>query len=363
MLRLLIEIVDNKALLGARASAEAGDPKVDARRSLLEAWLPAALAEAHQLQGWTQATAGELQPASADASFRRYFRWSDGAHSLVIMDAPPEQEDVRPFIRIAGLLAAAGVKTPAILAADPQQGFLLLEDLGARTYLQSIQAGVSDAELERLFAGAISTLLRWQASSRPGELPDYDEAILRRELALFPDWFVARHLQRTLTAEQRADWEALGDILLASHMAESRLFVHRDYMPRNLMTAPGEPGVLDFQDALYGPASYDITSLFADAFFNLPLAAREHWLRRYWEQARAAGIDLPERFDTFLGQSRLMGVQRHLKVLGIFARIRYRDGKSHYLEDAPRFVQYLRDACDRDARLAPLSRLLDSLEL
>ena len=363
MLRLLIEIVDNKALLGARASAEAGDPRVDARRGLLEAWLPAALAEAHRVQGWAQAGAGELQPASADASFRRYFRWSDGAHSLIIMDAPPEQEDVRPFIRIAGLLATAGVKTPAILAADPQQGFLLLEDLGARTYLQSIQAGVSEAELERLFAGAISTLVRWQASSRPGELPDYDEAVLRRELGLFPDWFVGRHLQRELTAEQLADWDVLCDTLLASHLAENRVFVHRDYMPRNLMTAPGEPGVLDFQDALYGPASYDITSLFADAFFNLPLAEREHWVRRYWEQARAAGIALPERFEAFLGQSRLMGVQRHLKVLGIFARIRYRDGKPHYLDDAPRFVQYLRDACDRDQRLAPLGRLLDSLEL
>ncbi|MCO5785667.1 aminoglycoside phosphotransferase [Pseudomonas sp. G11-1] len=363
MLRLLIEIVDNKALLGARASAEAGDPKVDARRSLLEAWLPAALAEAHQRQGWAQVGAGELQPASADASFRRYFRWSDGAHSLIIMDAPPEQEDVRPFIRIAGLLAAAGVKTPAILAADPQQGFLLLEDLGARTYLQSIQAGVSDAELERLYAGAISALVRWQASSRPGELPEYDEAVLRRELALFPDWFVARHLQHELNAEQRADWETLCTTLLDSHLAENKVFVHRDYMPRNLMTAPGEPGVLDFQDALYGPASYDVTSLFADAFFNLPLAERERWVGRYWEQARAAGIDLPAHFDTFLGQSRLMGVQRHLKVLGIFARIRYRDGKPHYLEDAPRFVQYLRDACDSDARLAPLSRLLDSLEL
>src|SRR5690606_16695175 len=274
MLRLLIEIVDNKALLGARASAEAGDPIVDARRRLLEAWLPAAVAEAHQAQGWAQAGAGELQPASADASFRRYFRWSDGAHSLIIMDAPPEQEDVRPFIRIAGLLAAAGVKTPAILAADPQQGFLLLEDLGARTYLQSIQAGVSEAELERLFAGAISTLVRWQASSRPGELPDYDEAVLRRELGLFPDWFVGRHLQRELTAEQLADWDILCETWLASHLAEHRVFVHRDYMPRNLMTAPGEPGVLDFQDALYGPASYDITSLFADAFFNLPLAER-----------------------------------------------------------------------------------------
>ncbi|MEJ6656025.1 MAG: phosphotransferase [Pseudomonas sp.] len=325
--------------------------------------MPTALSEARGHQDWTEEGAGQLAPASTDASFRRYFRWSDAKHSLIIMDAPPEQEDVRPFMRIAGLLADAGVKTPAILAADPQQGFLLMEDLGARTYLQSIQAGVTDAELERMFDGAISTLVRWQASSRPGELPDYDEAVLRRELELFPDWFVGRHLQRTLSAEQRADWETLCRVLLDSHLAESRVFVHRDYMPRNLMTAPGEPGVLDFQDALYGPASYDVTSLFADAFFNLPLTERENWIQRYWQQARTAGIALPERFDDFLGQSRLMGVQRHLKVLGIFARIRYRDGKPHYLEDAPRFIRYLRDACASDARLAPLVRLLDSLEL
>ncbi|PRB80840.1 aminoglycoside phosphotransferase [Pseudomonas sp. MYb185] len=336
---------------------------MDARRNLLEAWLPSALSAAQRQRGWGEVGAGQLQPASSDASFRRYFRWSDGQHSLIIMDAPPEHEDVRPFIRIGGLLAAAGVKTPEILAADPQQGFLLLEDLGARTYLESIQAGVTAEELERLFAGAISTLVRWQASSRPGELPDYDEAVLRRELQLFPEWFVARHLQREWDAAQQADWDALCRLLLDSHLAESRLFVHRDYMPRNLMTAPGEPGVLDFQDALYGPASYDVTSLFADAFFNLPLAEREGWIRRYWQQARAAGIALPEQFDEFLGQSRLMGVQRHLKVLGIFARIRYRDGKPRYLEDAPRFIRYLRDASDNDSRLRPLERLLDSLGL
>ncbi len=308
---------------------------IDVRRSLLDAWLPSALARAHQQSGWGEVRAGELKAATADASFRRYFRWSDGEHSLLIMDAPPLQEDVQPFIRIAGLLAEAGVHTPEILAADLEQGFLLLEDL----------------------------LIRWQASSQPGELPDYDEAILRRELQLFPEWFVADHLQRQLTTEQQADWDALCRVLLDSHLAESKVFVHRDYMPRNLMTAPGEPGVLDFQDALYGPVSYDVTSLFADAFFNLPLADREDWIRRYWDLARAAGIAVPEQFTEFLGQSRLMGVQRHLKVLGIFARIRYRDGKPHYLEDAPRFIQYLRDAAASDTRLVPLTRLLDSLEL
>ena len=336
---------------------------MDARQKLLQAWLPTALAQAHQRKGWGEVRPGQLQPASADASFRRYFRWSDGQRSLIIMDAPPPQEDVRPFIRIGDLLADAGVHTPEILAADTDQGLLLMEDLGARTYLESIQAGITPAEFERLFAGAIQVLVRWQLTSRPGVLPDYDEAVLRRELQLFPEWFVGRHLDRQLNADQQADWESLCAVLLDSHLAEHRVFVHRDYMPRNLMTAPGEPGVLDFQDALYGPASYDVTSLFADAFFNLPLDEREAWVQRYWEQARAAGMALPERFEAFLGQSRLMGVQRHLKVLGIFARIRYRDGKPRYLEDAPRFIQYLRDACGRDVQLAPLTRLLDSLGL
>lgn len=336
---------------------------MDVRRELLEVWLPAALSAAHQLCGWGTVKNGELRPATADASFRRYFRWSDGSHSLIIMDAPPEQEDVRPFIRIAGLLAAAGVRTPRILAADPEQGFLLLEDLGASTYLQSIQAGVTPEQFEHMFTRALETLVRWQLTSRPGELPDYDEAVLRRELELFPQWFIGKHLEHELDAAQQADWDQLCHLLLSSHLAETKVFVHRDYMPRNLMTAAGEPGVIDFQDALYGPASYDVTSLFADAFFNLPLTEREAWTRRYWELARAAGIALPEQFTEFLGQSRLMGVQRHLKVLGIFARIRYRDGKPHYLEDAPRFIRYLRDAAANDSRLAVLTRLLDSLGL
>ena len=336
---------------------------MDARQQQLQAWLPSALDEAHRRKAWGQVRPGKLQPASADASFRQYFRWSDGERSLIIMDAPPPQEDIRPFIRIAGMLAEAGVHTPEMLAADPRQGFLLMEDMGARTYLESIQAGISAEQFEHLYAGAIQVLVRYQLRSRPGEVPDYDEDILRRELQLFPDWFVGRHLQREFTGAQQHDWDALCRLLLDSHLAESRVFVHRDYMPRNLMTSAGEPGVLDFQDALYGPASYDITSLFADAFFNLPLDEREAWIRRYWEQARAAGVALPEHFDEFIGQSRLMGVQRHLKVLGIFARIHYRDGKPRYLADAPRFIQYLRDACGREARLAPLTRLLDSLGL
>ena len=285
---------------------------MDSRRVLLEAWLPAVLSQTYQLQGWGEPGEGRLEPASADASFRRYFRWQDGQRSLVVMDAPPVQEDSRPFVQVAGLLAEAGVRTPTIYASDLDQGFLLLEDMGARTYLQTIEAGVDEAELERLYDAAVDTLVRWQLSSRPGVLPEYDEAVLRRELQLFPDWYVTREKGRELSAGEQAEWEALCNLLLDSILAENRVFVHRDYMPRNLMTA---------------------------------------------------GVAVPDACDTFMDQSRLMGVQRHLKVLGIFARICHRDGKPHYLADAPRFISYLHEACERDARLAPLRRLLESLEM
>lgn len=334
---------------------------MDARKAQMQAWLSLQLAQTYASQGWGEPGHGHLSAASADASFRRYFRWSNGSRSLVVMDAPPEQEDCAPFVRVAALLAAAGVRTPTIYAADLGKGFLLLEDMGASTYLQSIQQGLDAAEIERLYAAALTSLIRWQQTSAVGVLPDYDEAVLRRELSLFPEWYVGQHLNRQFSADQAQQWQAVCDLVLASNLAEARVFVHRDYMPRNLMTASGEPGVLDFQDALYGPLSYDVTSLFADAFFTLPLEQREAWLERYWQQAQQAGLPVPGDFQTFLGQSRLMGVQRHLKVLGIFARINYRDGKAHYLSDTPRFVGYLREACDRDSRLAPLEQLLDSL--
>lgn len=336
---------------------------MDTRTKQLQKWLPAALAESFAQMSWGPVLEGSLAPASADASFRRYFRWQAGERSLIVMDAPPEHEDSAPFVRIAGLLQEAGVRVPRILASDLQQGFLLLEDMGRKTYLQSIEAGVPAQQLEQMFDSAIEMLIRWQLASRPGVLPDYDEAVLRRELALFPDWYVARELGRAFTDEEQAYWQQVQTLLLESNLAEAQVFVHRDYMPRNLMTAEGEPGVLDFQDALYGPASYDATSLFADAFFSWMPAERTAWLRRYWARALAAGVPVPEEADVFLDQARLMGVQRHLKVLGIFARICHRDGKPHYLKDAPRFILYLRDACAEDARLRPLQQLLDSLGL
>lgn len=336
---------------------------MDSRKAQLQAWLPAQLAQTYASRGWGEVGDGRLSAASADASFRRYFRWEDGLRSIIVMDAPPEQEDSAAFVRIAALLAQAGVRTPQVYSADLEKGFLLLEDMGASTYLQSIQQGMDDAGIEGLYAAAMTTLVRWQESSRPGVLADYDETILRRELELFPDWYVSRHLNHQFSAAEEQDWQVLCRLVLQSNLAEAQVFVHRDYMPRNLMTADGEPGVLDFQDALYGPLSYDVTSLLADAFFTLPRLQRKSWLERYWQQAGQAGLPVPADFHEFVGQSIMMGVQRHLKVLGIFARINYRDGKAHYLADTPRFVGYLREACEQDQRLAPLERLLDSLGL
>ncbi|SDT87456.1 aminoglycoside phosphotransferase family protein [Halopseudomonas salegens] len=337
---------------------------MDAREVQLRQWLPAAIAQAAPELGPLPAAEPILSAASADASARRYFRWQQGDFSLIIMDAPPEQEDSRPFVRIAELMTEASVRVPRIFVSDLQQGFLLLEDMGQRTFLEQIQAGIYDSWLEQLFSAAIDSLVRWQQASRPGVLPPYDSAVLQRELELFPDWYVARHLQCSFSEVDRADWAELCQLLLASINAETRVFVHRDYMARNLMVpASGEPAVLDFQDALYGPASYDATSLFADAFFSWPEPRRDAWMHSYWQRARAAGIELPGDYAVFQRQYRLMGVQRHLKVLGIFARISYRDGKPRYLDDAPRFLAYLQSACQAEPELAPLQRLLARLEL
>lgn len=337
---------------------------MDAREAQLRRWLPAAIAQAAPELGPLPASEPTLSAASADASARRYFRWQQGDLSLIVMDAPPEHEDSEPFVRIAGLLAEAGVRVPKIYAKDLEQGFLLLEDMGPRTYLEQIQAGVSSEKLDQMFAEAIDSLVCWQQSSRPGELPAYNDAVLLRELNLFPQWYVERHLERSFTSDDQADWAELCSLLLKSINAEARVFVHRDYMARNLMVADqGPPAVLDFQDALYGPASYDATCLFADAFFSWPEAQRTQWMQRYWQAARTGGIDLPAEFKDFQGQYRLMGVQRHLKVIGIFARICYQGGKPHYLDDVPRFFAYLHTACADDVRLAPLQRLLARLEL
>ena len=321
----------------------------DERRTRLEQWL------ATQLRG----ARFTLTPASEDASFRRYFRATlDDGRTFVAMDAPPDKEDCRPFVRIAGMLAAAGVHAPTVHAQDLTDGFLLLSDLGTRTYLAELNGATAGA----LMADATDALIRWQLASRPGELPPYDEALLRREMNLFPEWYVARHRRRTLNAAEAQALEAIFALLVKSALAQPAVYVHRDYMPRNLMVSEPNPGVLDFQDAVMGPITYDVVSLLRDAFISWEEERVLDWSVRYWQKAKAAGLPVEHDFGEFWRALEWMGLQRHLKVLGIFARINYRDGKPKYLADTPRFLAYARPVAQRYRELAPLTRLLDDVE-
>ncbi|MCW3149587.1 phosphotransferase [Stutzerimonas stutzeri] len=322
-------------------------------RAWLEQELPALFAE----KGWGDVPDAGLTAASSDASFRRYFRWEAAGRSLIVMDAPPPQEDCRPFVKVAGILAAADVHVPEVLAADLERGFLLLSDLGRQTYLDVIDEGNAD----RLFADAIDALLAFQRQSVQAPMPIYDETLLRRELQLFPEWYVQRHLGQTFSEAQQASWERICRLLIDSALAQPQVLVHRDYMPRNLMLSEPNPGVLDFQDAVLGPVTYDITSLFKDAFVSWPEERVRGWLRDYWHKARSAGIAVPDTFDELRRASDLMGVQRHLKVIGIFARICHRDGKPRYLGDVPRFFAYIETVLARRPELAELADLLQSL--
>jgi len=306
-----------------------------------------------------------LAPASADASFRRYFRatlaapWAGaaGAEALIVMDAPPAHEDCRPFMRVAQLLRDAGVNAPDVVASDIDRGYLLLTDLGTTTFASALDAQSAPA----LYSDAIDTLIVWQSASRDGVLPDYDDALLRRELLLFPDWYVARHLGADLTVAQRTSLERTFDAVLANNLAQPRVFVHRDYHSRNLMVAAPNPGVLDFQDAVYGPITYDLVSLLRDAYVEWDEQRQLDWALRYWERARVAKLPVDADFETFWRNFEWMGVQRQLKVLGIFARLSIRDGKAGYVNDMPRVLGYLRRAAARYRELDPLTALLDEL--
>ena len=302
-----------------------------------------------------------LASASSDASFRRYFRvsFSEGGPTLVAMDAPPPQEDCRPYVHVAGLMAKAGLHVPEILAQDIGRGFLLLSDLGTKTYLDALNEG---AQPDLLYRDATGSLIAWQLASRAAVLPIYDEALLRRELDLFPEWYVNRHLGMCLSQNQSDALEKVFRAILANALSQPRVFVHRDYMPRNLMVADPNPGVLDFQDAVFGPITYDVVSLLRDAFISWDEERVLDWAIRYWERARAAGLPVAFDFAEFYRDFEWMGLQRHLKVLGIFARIRHRDGKPGYVEDAPRFVAYVRHAAARYGALRPLLKLFDELE-
>jgi N-acetylmuramate 1-kinase len=320
----------------------------DLRRAALERWLAPQFGVSFQ-----------LTPASEDASFRRYLRatLADG-RTYVAMDAPPEKEDCRPFVRVAHMLSAAGVHAPNIIAQELEQGFLLLSDLGSRTYLEAL----NDANSAALFADATEALLRWQLATRAGELPPYDEALLRREMNLFPEWYVGRHLKKELSAAQKERLENVFFLLVKSALAQPTVYVHRDYMPRNLMVCEPNPGVLDFQDAVLGPITYDVVSLVRDAFISWEEERVLDWVVRYWEKARSRDLPVDADFGEFWRALEWMGLQRHLKVLGIFARINYRDGKPKYLQDTPRFIGYARSVSQRYRELAPLARLLDELE-
>lgn len=319
--------------------------------------LPDARAEA--AAQWAAAQRGSrLQaaaPASTDASFRRYFRIHLDDGSYIVMDAPPEQEDSRPFIKVAGLMQAAGLHVPEIHAADLERGFLLLSDLGTRTYLEVMRPDNAGD----YFARARAALLRWQAATRADALPDYSEALLLRESGLFAEWYLGRHLGVSLDTEEARALAAIEHQLAARALAQSRVFVHRDFMPRNLMDGHEQAGVLDFQDAVLGPVSYDAISLYRDAFASWPedLVAEE--LTRYHREARAAGIPVPDRRADFLADCDWMGLQRHLKVLGIFARLSLRDGKPKYLADTPRFIAYVMQVAPHYPELQPLARLME----
>ena len=356
----------------------------------------------------------DLAPASADASFRRYFRAtfpdsgcdtllakpadyrsdhpaapdgttshssrppqngvqvagypaSDGSTApclgvtLIVMDAPPQHENCRPFLHIAKLFEDAGTHVPHVYAQDLEHGFLLLSDLGNTTYLQALCEG--DAGVAReLYGAATDALIAIQLASRENELSPYDEALLLREMRLFPEWYIAKHLQVALDEKQSTTLETIFKRIIKNNLAQPRVYVHRDYHSRNLMVTDPAPGILDFQDAVYGPITYDLASLFKDAYIRWEDEQIIDWLIRYWEKARRAGLPVHADFSEFFRDYEWMGVQRHLKVLGIFARLYHRDGKEGYLKDLPLVMDYLRRACARYIDLKPLLNLLDILE-
>jgi aminoglycoside/choline kinase family phosphotransferase len=296
-----------------------------------------------------------LAPASADASFRLYFRatFADGS-TKVVMDAPPQHEDCKPFVHIGKLFEEAGAHVPHVYAQDLTQGFLLLSDLGNTTYLQALDAG----NARQLYDQAIDALIKIQLASKPNELPPYDEALLRRELNLFPEWYIAKHLGVTLSEKQQAKLEEVFARIIKNNLAQPCVYVHRDFHSRNLMLSEPNPGVLDFQDAVYGPITYDLASLFKDAYIRWEEAEIIDWLIRYWEKARKAGLPVREDFADFYWDYEMMGAQRHIKVLGIFARLYHRDGKDGYLKDMPLVMEYLHKASERYIDLKPLLNIL-----
>lgn len=318
-----------------------------------------------KLSGPQELQGATLRPASADASFRRYFRIDAAAGSRIIMDAPPDKENCKPFVKVAELMQAAGLNVPQILDWDEAQGFMLLSDLGGETMMQVIDPDRPVANLP-LYLNAADALVSWQKASRPEVLPPYDTALLRRELELFPEWYLGRHRGVAVEGKIRETLDKTFALIIERNLAWPAVYVHRDFMPRNLMipsdTKEPRLGVLDFQDAVYGPITYDIASLMRDAFLSWDEDFVLDVTIRYWQQARAAGLPVGDDFGEFYKGVEWMGLQRHLKVAGIFARLTLRDGKERYLADAPRFIHYIRATCSRYIELKPLLRLIDEVE-
>ncbi|MEX3956630.1 aminoglycoside phosphotransferase family protein [Trinickia sp. EG282A] len=304
-----------------------------------------------------------LAPASADASFRRYFRLvSAGDHgaTLIAVDAPPP-EKCREFAEIAGLLAQAGVHVPRVLECDLERGFMLVTDLGTRSYIAALDA--NDPQSARpLMRDALDALIRWQLASREGVLPVFDEAFMRREMELMPEWYIGRHLNRAVDEKTRAVLDRTYALVIASARAQPQVYMLRDFMPRNLMIREPNPGVLDFQDAVMGPITYDVASLMRDAFLTWDEEFELDCFVYYWERAKKAGLPVDPDFGEFYRQIEWMGLQRHIKILGLFSRLNHRDGKARYLADLPRFIGYARKVSERYRPLAPFAQLIDELD-
>jgi aminoglycoside/choline kinase family phosphotransferase len=329
-----------------------------ARAAQFGAWLHR-IAPAHGLAPAT------LRVASADASFRRYLRIDSHQGSRIIMDAPVDKEDSRPFVHVAQLMHAAGLNAPRVLDWDDAHGFMLLTDLGTRTMIEVIDRDNPDANRE-LYMRAVDALIAWQLASRPGVLPPYDHALLARELQLFPDWYVAKHRGVAVEGKLKDTLDAMFSLIIERNLASAPVFVHRDFMPRNLMI-PGDEsekrlGVLDFQDAVHGPITYDIACLMRDAFLSWDEEFVLDITVRYWQKATKAGLPVDADFGEFYRAVEWMGLQRHLKVAGIFARLTLRDGKPKYLADAPRFIAYIRATASRYRELKPLLAVIDDIE-
>jgi len=287
-----------------------------------------------------------IRPASADASFRRYFRVNVLAEqqtalglTLIVMDAPPERENVLGFVKVDEMLTHAGVTVPRIVATDYEAGFMLLSDLGNTTFLSAL----NHDNASTMYAEALEALVKFQVTSRPGVLPEYDRAFLQREMSLFPEWYIGKHLNATLTEKQAAELQGVFDAILANVTAQAQVYVHRDFHSRNLMVVDaGNPGVLDFQDALYGPMTYDLASLLRDAYVQWDEELVLDWAIRYWQHAKSLGLPVNKDIDAFYKDFEYMSLQRHLKILGLFCRLNYRDGKAQYLDDLPTVMEYVR---------------------